>query len=208
MVGGSTCVSHGTCHPERSEGSRCAKNRDPSPAAQDDISRGSHSAFAFTYLPGAGSITGWVAFPGCAGAATRSPAKRASHSAQFGHQLPGSLRALSSHSSASSAVTPSTQWLRFFFSGALITPAMCPLAPSTNVVGPPSRCFETNAVRHGTMWSSRDAYKKAGTFTSARSIGTSQTTTLPDSRSLFSRYPLRSSQHAIGPLRLVLSEFQ
>ena len=29
--------------------------------------------------------------------------------------------------------------LRFFFAGGSITPAMCPLAPSTNIASPPSR---------------------------------------------------------------------
>ena len=41
--------------------------------------------------------------------------------------------------------------------GGLITPAMWPDAPSTNVTSPPTSAVVRYAMRHGTMWSSREA---------------------------------------------------
>ena len=45
----------------------------------------------------------------------------------------------------------SIQKLRLFFDGGLITPAICPDAPSTNFCGPVSNGADAYADFHGTM---------------------------------------------------------
>src|SRR5206468_12496825 len=127
-------------------------------------------------------------------AGTLSPACCASHSLHVGHQLPGTLCAVSSQRSGSGPASPAIQKLRLFFAGGLITPAMCPLAPRTNVLSPASSSVDWYAVRHGTMWSSRDAYRNVRTSISERSATSPHGTVFPGSRRLFSRYVLRTYQ--------------
>jgi hypothetical protein len=68
-----------------------------------------HPALAFTYRPGAGSMTEYRLLPRIARAAMRLPLYRASHPLQSGHQLPGTLVAESSHPSASPLRLPPVQ---------------------------------------------------------------------------------------------------
>src|SRR5574343_1067879 len=96
--------------------------------------------------------------PYALGAATCLPAWDLSQAHQSGHQLPGSSWAPASQSSWDLGSLPSarTQLLRFFFSGGLITPAMCPEAPMTNRFLLGITWVLAYAPPMGTMWSSRE----------------------------------------------------
>src|ERR1043165_5554182 len=85
---------------------------------------------------------------------------------------------------------------------------MWPLAPSTKVTSPDNNFMLPKAVRHGTMWSSCEAYAYTGQSIFDKSIGTPHNVTFPGTRRLFSRYVLRTYQQNIGPDKLVLSAFQ
>ena len=80
------------------------------------------------------------------------------NSDQTPHQLPACSPAPAIHSVCDAAPPSRNQWLRFFFAAGLMTPAMWPDAPSTNVLFSGldgfSNASDRNAASHGTMWSS------------------------------------------------------
>src|SRR6185503_9004564 len=94
--------------------------------------------------------------PAPLGALTWPPAKPASQRVHSGHQLPGCSVAPASQASADTAGLSFVQWLRLPALGGLITPAMWPDAPSTNLFLPPRILVDSQAPFHGTMWSSRE----------------------------------------------------
>src|ERR1700757_4297178 len=94
--------------------------------------------------------------PAPLGAACSPPPNPASHCDQPVHQLPGCSVAPASQASAETAGLSLVQWLRLPALGGLMTPAMWPEAPSTNLLRPPRIFVDSQAPFHGTIWSSRE----------------------------------------------------
>src|SRR6476661_6036958 len=96
-----------------------------------------------------------VPLPKRLGAATCLPPCGRNQSAQSAHQLPGCSVAPCSHSACSLGSLSLVQYERFFLTGGLITPAMCPDAPITKRLLPGRWLTVAYAEPIGTMWSSR-----------------------------------------------------